>query len=200
MYGKTIAKYDLDRENLLWQIDLEKIGDYYDKGDEKDVIGRIATWAMYNNSLVVVIGHSVIALDFETGKIKWHQAESNQYLHIMVFGSKAILSGSAAYQWINLETGDFESEMIILEQFNDGEYDLYPSGYQLKYKDGNIWHSVFSRSKRFLGKYDPETGKLLEKYDFPNGEKLSSPEFQGNKIFVNTSEGVLYIFERAENA
>ena len=199
--------YQVLNDNLFLSQNNEKFGvftfenkcvwecNYKDLFSAYEPIGAGTTNIIKVNNKLYVELDKTYCLDIETGKkeqvydYKFTTSE-NEFLYGLQFLSMT------EFQLAILDTKSNTVKIIdVSDEFN--QLNVYPDN-RIIVKDGLVYFSqnmgdIIAK----IGVLNPETGKILWKYDFDkkNG-MLSTIKVNGNRIYAHTQDKTLHIFEK----
>lgn len=192
-----ISIFNFKSIEQLWQQDLSEYLKRYSDGKEKQ--GKINQVKLYKDSLIVVSDGGVLRLALETGEIIWKVKGYTRTMEI-VENIGYCCSGLSLWK-LNLETGEesgygWEYHRLPDIKWNGRTY--WPGGHEVIYHEGLLWYSVFASGHSFLVAINPHDGHYKWVHHVETNEKIDSPKFHNNKMFLLDTGGTLHIYEKEE--
>ncbi|MDR2407323.1 MAG: hypothetical protein LBE13_04315 [Bacteroidales bacterium] len=191
----SVFAYSKTDFSLVWQQDLKEALKYH--FDKKDVYGQIKHVKQYKDSVIVVSDGGIIRLLLATGETVWKSKTYAQTMEI-VKETGFICSGLCIYK-IDLETGKINHYGWEHNKLPDFEYNgkkYWAVGHEVIYHDGLLWYSVYSSGESFITAINPENGNYEWIHHVETYEKIQSPRFYGDKMFLLDTGGTLHIYEK----
>lgn len=187
--------YSIENNSLVWQQDLKETLKYH--FDKKDVYGQIKQIKHYKDSVIVVSDGGVIRLLLETGEILW---KSKTYARTMEIVEETgyVCTNHSLYK-VNLKSGTISGYGWEYHRLPDLEYNgktYWAVGHEVIYHNGLLWYSVYSAGESFITAINPESGNYEWIHHVDTYEKIESPRFYDNKMFILDTGGTLHIYEK----
>lgn len=190
-----ICIYNKTDFSLLWQKDLSKKMRYEHEG--KVVQGEIKQVKQYKNSLIVVSDGGIIRLALDTGDILWNIKSYTRTMEI-VDETGYCCSGLSLWK-LNLESGENSDYGWEYNRLPDIEWQgrtYWPIGHEVIYHEGLLWYAVYASGHSFLVAINPHDGHYEWVHHVDTNEKIESPRFHNNNMFLLDTGGTLHIYKK----
>jgi outer membrane protein assembly factor BamB len=197
---RHIGVYDFKTNKQLWQVDLSEKTKRIDAFKGTEVEGIIKGVLVYKDNLIVYSDGGIASLKIEDGSLNWFT--KTDAVTFCIVGNIGYGGSNAAIYKINLNTG----EMSGFDWKNHGMPDIEYQGKiyipfcgDIIYHEGLLWRSWYDAGHSFLVAINPYDGHYEWIHHVDTNEKIGSPKFHDNKMFLLDTGGTLHIYEKDEN-